>query len=300
MALKKAYILLAHNNAPQLLRLLQRLADGNSWFFLHIDVKQDIAPFAALSDIFGDRLVFVKREDGKWGALGIVKATLNGLEQVCAHAIAFDYIHLMSGADYPLASNATIDAFFEAHKGKSFVEHFTFPVAKWQYGGMTRLQWYNFVRMQHYNRWKWYPLMITNKFIQLFPFLRRKFPSYLKAYGGSQWWSITVPVAQYILQFVQQHPDYVRFHRHTLLPDETFFQTILLNSKEAWLLQSLVNDNLRYIVWEKPGVTQFPLLLTTEDYPGIATSGKFWARKFDMNRDSAIFDKLDELAVDGK
>jgi hypothetical protein len=296
MALQKAYIVLAHNNPGQLQRLLQRLADGNSWFFLHIDAKQPIGPFMGLANVFGERLAFVKRENGKWGGLGIVKATLNGLEQVCAHPVAFDYIHLMSGADYPLVSNATADAFFEAHKGKSFVEHFPFPVAKWQYGGMTRLLWYNFVRMQHYNRYKWYPLMLVNKFIRLFPFLRRRFPAYLKPYGGSQWWSITVPVARYILRFVKDHPDYLRFHRHTLLPDETFFQTILLNSQEEWLQQSLVNNNLRYIVWEKPGVIHFPLLLTMDDFPGIAASGKFWARKFDLNRDSEVFDRLDEMA----
>jgi len=296
MSSKKAYLILAHNNPSQLLKLLSRLKDANSWFFLHIDIKSPIEKFQAILENTNFNLVLVERENGKWGGLGIVKATLNGLNKICNHEVKFDYIHLLSGNDYPIVSNKVIDDFLGAHKDKIFIEYFPMPVKKWNKGGMTRLQWYNFIRIQYYNSWKWYTLMIVNKLIAAISLFRRKFPSYLKPFGGSQWWSITLPAAEYILQFVKQHPDYLRYHRQTLLPDEIFFQTILANATEEWLKNNLVNDNLRHILWSKPGATKFPLFLTMDDYEDIISSGKLWARKFDMNTDTSIFDALDHFA----
>jgi hypothetical protein len=295
----KAYLVLAHNNPDQLHRLLLRLNDANTCFFLHIDKKSPIDDFKSIIDDPALNITAVKRERGKWGGLGIVRATLNGLREICNHEITFDHIHLVSGADYPIVSNKALDEFFSSNAGKNFIEFFPMPAAKWRHHGMRRLEWYNFIRMQYYNRVKWYTLMVVNRIINFFPFFRRRFPSYLKPYGGSQWWTITVPAARYIIQFVDEHPDYTRFHQHTLLPDECFFQSILLNAKEPWLKESIVNDNLRYIVWEKPGVTQFPLLLTMEEYDNIIQSGKLWARKFDMKKDPSILDALDRkpLAV---
>jgi hypothetical protein len=293
----KAYLVLAHNNSRQLHRLLLRLNDAGTRFFLHIDKKSPIGDFKFIFDDPALHITPVERERGKWGGLGIVKATLNGLRQICSDEISYDHIHLVSGADYPIVSNATIDDFFLSNTGKNFIEFFPMPAAKWHHHGMRRLEWYNFIRMQYYNRVKWYTLLVANKVINFFPFFRRRFPSYLKPYGGSQWWSITVPAARYIIDFVDAHPDYIRYHRHTLLPDECFFQTILLNAKEPWIQESLVNDNLRYIVWEKPGATAFPLLLTMEEYSNIQQSGKLWARKFDMNKDPAVLDALDKSSM---
>ena len=77
MYCKKAYIILAHNNPIQLLRLMKRLNDDNSWFFLHIDIKVNIEIFRSLLQGGFSNLTWVDRERGRWGGLGLVKATLN-------------------------------------------------------------------------------------------------------------------------------------------------------------------------------------------------------------------------------
>ena len=298
MALKKAYLILAHSNVSQLIRLLTRLDDGNTWFFIHIDKKVPIREFDPLVGLKKENIILVDREDGKWGSLGLVRATLNGLKSICEHPENFDYIHLLSGQDYPLVSNKAIDSFFSANYGKNFIEYFSMPVQIKKYGDMKRIEWYHFVKMKYYTPWKWYPLMIANKFLTVIPFFKRKFPSYLKPYVGSQWWSITLPAAKYILEFIKQHPDYLHFHRHTLIPDEIFFQTILLNTTDTSLKESIVNDNLRYIVWSRPGVKDFPLLFRINDYQELIDSGKLWSRKFDPNTDSLILDSLDKYALE--
>jgi hypothetical protein len=74
--------------------------------------------------------------------------------------------------------------------------------------------------------------------------------------------------------------------------DEVFFQTILCNSP---LKDTIVNDNLRYIALQ-PDFR--PVVYTMSDAPTLASCGKFYARKFDLNKDAAIFDYLDKLAME--
>ena len=73
--------------------------------------------------------------------------------------------------------------------------------------------------------------------------------------------------------------------------DELIFQTILLNSE---FKDSIVNDHLRYIKFLK-GDSR-PQTLTIKDADILVTSGKFYARKFDPSKDTAILDYLDQIA----
>ena len=78
-----------------------------------------------------------------------------------------------------------------------------------------------------------------------------------------------------------------------LVPDEIFFQTLVLNSPHR---DSVVDANLRYIDW--PG----PRVLRADDLDALLGSGMLFARKFDETVDAEILDLLDhqidaELAV---
>jgi len=87
---------------------------------------------------------------------------------------------------------------------------------------------------------------------------------------------------------VATNRSFVRFFRHVLIPDELFFQTIVMNSR---FRDDVVNDTLHYVDWDAdPG----PAILTVADVDRIETSGKLFARKFDVAVDSEVLDLLDE------
>jgi hypothetical protein len=65
----------------------------------------------------------------------------------------------------------------------------------------------------------------------------------------------------------------------------------LLNSH---LKNSIVNDHLRYIRFVRGAPN--PDTLTIADKEVLINSGKFYARKFNAEQDSAILDYLDEVA----
>ena len=117
----------------------------------------------------------------------------------------------------------------------------------------------------------------------------RRFPHYVRPFGGSSWWNLSRPAAEFVFNFVQQHPDYRTYHQHTMSADEIFFHSILLGTAFADT-HRLVNDSLRFILW--PPNTSRPKTLCSEDLSAMIQSGRPFARKFDIEIDRSVIDKL--------
>jgi hypothetical protein len=123
--------------------------------------------------------------------------------------------------------------------------------------------------------------------------LRRRIPGGLAPYGGGAYWCFARPLVDYVQRFVTTSRDYVRFFEHVLIPDELFFQTLIMNSP---LRDSIVNDNLRYLDWSREPA---PAVLGVGDLDRMLRSDKLFARKFDETVDRDVLDRLDE-AIDGE
>ena len=80
----------------------------------------------------------------------------------------------------------------------------------------------------------------------------------------------------------------------TMFPDESFAQTIIMNSPFA---ATVVNENKRYIYWpKKHGST--PAILDMEDLVPIIKANVFFIRKVDPVISGKLLDALDEAVVD--
>jgi len=119
--------------------------------------------------------------------------------------------------------------------------------------------------------------------------IKRKVPFDYVVYGGSFWWNLNRDCIRHMAAFLKERPEFTRFAKYLFLPDEMFFNTILANSP---LRHTLVSSDLRYIDWEKHNPVP-PAILTMEDFEALQDSPALFARKFDMHRDSEIFDKID-------
>lgn len=91
----------------------------------------------------------------------------------------------------------------------------------------------------------------------------------------------------YLIKFVNNNPYYYRFFKNSFIPDEIFFNTIIMNSPFKFNVE---NNLLRYVDWERG--PEFPRSLRIEDYDRIVDSNMMMARKFD--KDDAILDRIDE------
>lgn len=291
--MEKAYIILAHKLPGQLYRIVERLDDGLSTFFIHIDLKADFEEFSKVSD-FGNKVKFIKRENIKWAGFDIIKAVLNGLNAVKEANKKFDRIILLTGQDYPIKSNEYINNFYKNSPYSVFIDYWPIPNHEiWKKnGGMYRVNKYFFGTDKNSKL----RAKALNFLAIIFPFLRRKLPYGLLPFGGWAWWTIDMYALNYILQFLQDHPKYMRFHRHTFVVDEMFLHTILLNSKDERLLKSITNNYLRYVNW--PDTSKgHPEILRKDDLEAIKASGALYARKFDINKDAEILDLIDKSCL---
>ncbi len=280
--MKIAYIILAHKNPTQLTRLVLRLNNNQSFFLIHIDgnTKPEIYnQFQEQLKGFSN-VCLLKRHKSSWGDFNIVKATLEGIKQIFESNLKFDYSVLLSGQDYPIKPVNEFQKFLKENQGKEFIEFFSLNSKnKWtkefgHYPALKRINFWHFrFRGIHFH----------------IP-LKRKFPNGLEPFGGSQWWCLSRECLEYINQFVQSNPNFVNYLKYIYVPDEIFFQTIILNSK---FKDRVVNEHLRYIDWAKTNPIP-PGILETEDFDKLLKTSHFFARKFDRSRYPDILDLIDE------
>ena len=253
------------------------------------------------------------RFKGTWGDLGIVKATLNGMK-IISKTRKNGYCILLSGQDYPLQPAKNIKAYLEKIFPTEFMTLYKIPHPGWETGGMDRLEKYKIIKSNQRKHFLQLPSIYDLDFYSLetlgkFNFLRksgrfkemslifkkRSFPSYLKPFGGSQWWALTMDTVKDILEFDEENPDYLKYHQYTLLPDEIFFHSILMKIKVTKKKHMQIKRSFTYVNWERPE-TPLPVTFQKEDFIELktASSDYLFARKFDMHLDSNIFDQIDE------
>ena len=290
--MEKAYLIMAHKSPKQLHRLVSRLVDGSSEFFIHIDKKVDISPFQIFEE-FGEIVHFIERFDSKWGSLGTIEPFLSGMKAVKNSSKKFDRVLLLSGQDYPIKSNEYINDFFKNSLYSVFVDYFPIPnYAKWP--GSDRGGWYRVDK--YFFGLKWYQFFCSktmNLLSTYIPFLKRKIPDGMKPYTGQTWWNLDLYALNYILDYHAKHPEYIAFHKNTFVADELFVQMILANSKDEKLLKSMENSEKRFTIWEK-SYSAHPNILRKTDFEAILSSDDLFARKFDENVDTEILDLIDD------
>jgi len=279
--MRLAHLILAHDKPAQLERLVKRLAHPDADIFVHIDGKVDMAPFTSLD--LPEGASFIKnRISIRWADFSMMTATLTSFEEIMSNGKTYSHLNLLSGHDYPLKSAEVIHDFLSKNQDKTFMRYRSVE-DEWQES------WSRFTKyhLGDYN----FPMKFRLQWVfnKLLP--PRRLPNGLRAYGFSQWVTITPECAQYTIDYLKQNPKVKRFFRQTWGVDELVFQTILMNSP---LKNKVVNDHLRFIKFVPRACN--PLTLTMENAEALVSSNKFYARKFNAEVDSRIFNYLDQAA----
>lgn len=282
--MKIVYIILAHKLPEQLVRLVKKLNSNNVSFLIYVDKKTDneifkkmVEPLHAYENVY-----FLKRYISNWGTIGHIEATLEGIRKALALHFDFDYVILLTGQDYPIKSNEYIQKFLEDSNRQSYLEYFSLPSEIWktENGGMDRI-----------NYWHLYFLGRPHKIFPIPSLIKKKILKDINLFGGRSNWCLDRDCVEYIDEYLRRSDSFVKFCKHVGLPDEIFFQTILLNSN---LKDRLVNENLRYVVWvDLPN----PAILGSQDYEQFINSSKLFARKFDITCDANVLDMIDSLTA---
>lgn len=192
----------------------------------------------------------------------------------------------MTGQDYPLRSTADIDVFLSAFSGQSFIAWSPVPSPiLGPDGGVGRFR-------------EWH-LPIRGKRVHV-P-VRRTIPAGLTPHWNQAQWCISSSLALQLASDLRERPDLVRYFRRVWMPDESFVATMAYSHRA----ESAINENLWYVRW--PADSSHPDVLGARDIDelqraseqgsgmGGASRVKLFARKFNIDGDSHVFDLLDAL-----
>jgi hypothetical protein len=287
MPLKIGVLILAHKNASQCERLIQEiLLHPSAVAVLHIDIKsKDLYQNLCQQFKNESRVHFVsERYSVDWGSFNQIRATVSLLK--AANTIGVDYCTLLSGQDFPIHPLSKFADFLNEHSGKQFIVRFALPDEQWEFGGMKRLEWFH---LPGEKRWRLIGRLngLIHRLQKLLGYNRKITGPF---FGGSNWFNLSGEAVQWICEYLQQHPEFVKQFRWTRCADEIFIQTLVMRSPFA---DQIISTDLRCVDWSRG--PEFPRIFRTEDLELLANQKeKFFARKFDSDVDDLIIQLLRE------
>lgn len=269
MSLSVVYLILAHGQPAQLGRLVTRLSAPGVRCYLHIDANTDSATFEAIKSAMPATaaVTFISRRPCRWGGFSLVAATLDLLR--AARKDGFDWAVLLSGADYPVKTPAQISTFFAETAAAGFID------IRSQDQFDVRYRWQAFFPESLNGSRVGKALQKLQRGLNRLG-MRRQMPAPLnQIWAGSQWWCLSAAACTALIDFVEQHPQVVKFFESTLVPDEMFVQTVLMATPIA---QQLATHNLHALRWQQEAWS--PAVFGVEDVPQLVAGPALFARKF--------------------
>jgi hypothetical protein len=319
------YLITSHRLPDQVLRLATTLRRGSpsAPIVVHHDrsaTPLDPRPFREL-----DGHVLPFSVPVEWGGMSIVDMNLRSFRWILEH-LDFEWVVLLSGQDYPLRPlpdieesllSATHDGLMEepAEVGnrivrpdrrrirygfafRYFYRYYTLPSWPASLGVPPRVR-----RSLSDALWKVLPRAQGLVFLHPMPAgarprlgfrrLRTPFNSEFRCYKASPWFTLRRRAIERLTTMGPRERELWRYYSRTVIPDESFFQTILFNDRTF----RFHPDNMVFSTW-RPG-SGSPEVLTREDVPEAARSGKHFARKLDIEVDASALDELDRYVFSG-
>lgn len=285
-----AFLIQAHNYPELLADIVNLMSAPNHYFFIHIDKKATIYMHSsqAIKQLkLNPNVIFIERTiNVHWGGMSQFMATFNLMEAVNQFNIKFDFIHLLSGQDYPLKNNTDFDIFFEQHRCYSFFGIADNPT---QYKNRIELFYLNDLNIE--SKLKRYLNSLSeiiqkqiNKYIKLRPEFQ------YTLYKGSNWWSITYEMFEYIMNFINKNPQYLKRFKYTNCCDEIFFHTIVFNSP---LSKKIIKTNLRFIDWTpRYPKEHVPRILDSSYWTKLENSNAVFCRKLHPKESKKLIDLI--------
>lgn len=302
--MQKNYLILAHKNPLQLGRMIERLDDGASKFFIHLDAKTPIEPFTTCLE--GGHIRFIElRERCVWGDFSIVRATIHLMEAASKEQGVFI---LMSGQDYPIQSQGYINDFLQCNKEFDFIE--IEPLEeKWKPKMVKdKLEHYHILHSEERGNSNCYApfrhcsvfqkvrtLMhllkgrLSMKNFKLLCSLPKRVAPFERQYAGSQFWAFSERTFYAVLNYIREHKAALEgYYKYTSSPDEIYFHSVLMDlvAKDSTIK---LKEQITYVNYFRKNN-----VFITEDFDKLTSAkGKIFARKFDTDIDIEILNKLD-------
>jgi len=281
--MKQAILIIAYKDVEQLINIV-RFFNDDFRFYIHIKKSSKIAEEELLRLKGLKNVVLVSRKyEVKWGGFNLLQVILY-LSQEALKDRNIEYIHLISGQDFPIKASNHFTEVLRRNKGKEFIEYVTPPSPQF----LKRLSYYYFFDFIDSKKGKGNIRVFALIKLQKRLGLNRKKPVKVDLAVGSAWWTLSYECVRYVIDYTKRNPSFLGRLKYTWCPEEFYFQSILLNSPYK---ENIVSNNLRYIDWSSRNGSH-PAILDESDYDRVLRSPQLFARKIEQPVSNKLIQKL--------
>lgn len=288
MSARHAYLIIAHNQFELLRKLVGLLDDERNDIYVHADKKMKDFDAAALSAMCRKSVLHIlpERISVHWGGYSIIRVEMELLKAATRQG-EYAYYHLLSGVCLPIKSQDAIHRFFDKNKGKEFVD-------LWELKKTTYSRFHYYTVLPEGER-NFLTRLLNNAVKGILMLLHIKMNKDVDFHYGSQWFSITDGFARYIIS----QEDWVdKVFAHSSTCDEVFVPTLLYRSPYASNISGQRDGddravgNMRFIDWTRGTSIRHPYTFTIEDYDLLKDVPHLFARKFSIETDRIVVDRI--------
>lgn len=287
-----AFLLTLNGRAlRQVHRLIKALYSPNHFFYIHVDSRQDYLyrELLNLEASFPNIRLARRRFSTIWGGASLLTMLLQCMRDLFASDWQWDFVINLSESDFPVKTTERLIKFLTANRGRNFVKCHGKETQRFiQKQGLDK----TFVECENH-MWR-----ISD----------RELPDGIQFDGGSDWVGLSRNFVEYLTKPDQDEmlAGLLKVYQHTLLPAESFFHTVLRNSK---FCGTYVDNNLHITNWNRrlgckcqyKHIVDWcgcsPNDFKSEDWSRImGTEHKylFFARKFEAIINQAIILQIEE------
>lgn len=271
--MRTLYLIFSHDNLEQLQRLvgtIQRLSP-DALVAIHHDpgkFRLNDGDFSGLNQVH----IIPDPIRGEWGDYSLVAQYLHAMRWCDVH-LAFDWLITITGLSYPIQPLQEFEAMLAQSKYDAFVYHFdAFDPGHWPLGTATTRYLFRYFKLPRFVYYYKVPAPVRNVLAGLRAWLNRSQPLVrivpmprgaptrfgirrmrpplgrdFCLFGGRQMLNVNRRALRRMLGYLDAHPEWVSYNRRVLIPDETFFNSIVANDAGI----NLCDTTLRYIQWPK-------------------------------------------------
>lgn len=214
-------------------RLLKSIYRENHIYYLHID-KRNYYLFnklASLPEEYGNVIVTKSRFNTIWGGPSLLRMIIDAIENL-SH-FDWDYLINISESDLPIKPLDDIESYLSENTSSIFLR-------------THNIKGYNFIKKQGLDR-NFY--QCENRVWRMG---KRQLPRGIIYSGGSDWFALPRDFCIYVIRDLSNREGLVKplmqIYNHTLLPAESFFHTLALNSD---FCDRFTDTNLRLTNWNR-------------------------------------------------